>query len=461
MARATRAASGLISTDYDVLLAEYMSLSDLVAQTPLGTFNFTGTLNKNGVAVATTGDVSTHAALTTGVHGVGAGTVAKVTDITDANLVCTDVATNNSSTTKHGFLKKLDNDATHFMNGQGTWLVPAGASGAPGGYSYRIVINGADAEAYNSTGTLVYGGATDEGATDGAQHEDVINAAITALAGTGGLVLLQAGTYNITTAILHNQNDVWLVGEGWGTILNVDGNVDAITIGADGSTMYRIGLLNLRIDCAAGTSGVCGVRQWRTTASVFQNIYITGSSANDRLQYGWFIEQEADGDHSWDNFYSNTRILNFYTDGFHIEDIEDSQFTNINVGTQNAGANACWHWETPNAGTDSGGSGLMISNFHFWGVAGNTVYGIYISGAQNGCFGSRWSNVWGGDVQNGLYFESADAHDHDMSNVKIGTCSVARLTDSGTRNYVANYKPGTSTQTGSWMTGVGFTEYTS
>lgn len=41
-------------------------------------------------------------------------------------LALTDVATNNSSTTKHGFLKKLSNVSTEFMNGQGNWATPAG-----------------------------------------------------------------------------------------------------------------------------------------------------------------------------------------------------------------------------------------------------------------------------------------------------------------------------------------------
>lgn len=46
----------------------------------------------------------------------------------DANLAITDVTTNNSSTSKHGFLKKLDNDITHFMRGDGSWAAPAAAS---------------------------------------------------------------------------------------------------------------------------------------------------------------------------------------------------------------------------------------------------------------------------------------------------------------------------------------------
>lgn len=43
----------------------------------------------------------------------------------DATLMTTDVTTNNASTGKHGFLKKLSNVATEFMDGQGNWSVPA------------------------------------------------------------------------------------------------------------------------------------------------------------------------------------------------------------------------------------------------------------------------------------------------------------------------------------------------
>ena len=42
-----------------------------------------------------------------------------------------DIATLNSSTSKHGFLKKLDNVATNFMDGEGNWSAPAGGGGGP------------------------------------------------------------------------------------------------------------------------------------------------------------------------------------------------------------------------------------------------------------------------------------------------------------------------------------------
>jgi len=46
--------------------------------------------------------------------------------IGDADLTLADVTTNNSSASKHGFLKKLNNLSNYYMNGQGNWDVPEG-----------------------------------------------------------------------------------------------------------------------------------------------------------------------------------------------------------------------------------------------------------------------------------------------------------------------------------------------
>lgn len=50
--------------------------------------------------------------------GCGAG-------IAENALSLSDVATANASTSQHGFLPKLDNNSTHFLNGQGQWAMPA------------------------------------------------------------------------------------------------------------------------------------------------------------------------------------------------------------------------------------------------------------------------------------------------------------------------------------------------
>lgn len=50
---------------------------------------------------------------------------------TDATITTTDVTTNNVSTSKHGWTPKLDNTATHFLNGQGGWTTPTGGTTSP------------------------------------------------------------------------------------------------------------------------------------------------------------------------------------------------------------------------------------------------------------------------------------------------------------------------------------------
>lgn len=50
----------------------------------------------------------------------------------DATITTTDITTNNASTSKHGFLKKLDNNAAHYMDGTGAWSTPGGGGGSSG-----------------------------------------------------------------------------------------------------------------------------------------------------------------------------------------------------------------------------------------------------------------------------------------------------------------------------------------
>lgn len=47
-------------------------------------------------------------------------------DVTDANLLTSDITTNNVSITKHGFAPKAPNDTSKFLRGDGTWAIPTG-----------------------------------------------------------------------------------------------------------------------------------------------------------------------------------------------------------------------------------------------------------------------------------------------------------------------------------------------
>src|SRR6185369_5115230 len=48
--------------------------------------------------------------------------------VDDATISTSDITTNNASTSKHGWLKKLSNVSTEYMSGTGVWSTPAGAT---------------------------------------------------------------------------------------------------------------------------------------------------------------------------------------------------------------------------------------------------------------------------------------------------------------------------------------------
>lgn len=71
--------------------------------------------------------VVTNANLTGDVTSVGNATTIGAGKVTEAMQVLADNTTNNVSTSKHGYVPKLTNDATKFFNDQGVMAVPAGA----------------------------------------------------------------------------------------------------------------------------------------------------------------------------------------------------------------------------------------------------------------------------------------------------------------------------------------------
>ena len=64
------------------------------------------------------------AATGTGFVKSTSGVVSNVTSIVETDLSLSDNTTANSSTSKHGLLPKLDNNTSHFLNGQGGWTTP-------------------------------------------------------------------------------------------------------------------------------------------------------------------------------------------------------------------------------------------------------------------------------------------------------------------------------------------------
>ncbi len=109
-------------------------LSD--ARTPVGTALLSakiwvGSAGNVAAAVAVSGVITLSNA---GVTAYAAGS------ITEAAFNFTNNVTANASTSAHGLLPLLDNNVTHFLNGQGGWTTPGG-TGAPGGASGNVQYN--------------------------------------------------------------------------------------------------------------------------------------------------------------------------------------------------------------------------------------------------------------------------------------------------------------------------------
>lgn len=58
-----------------------------------------------------------------------------ISNITESMQSTSDVTTNNATTSKHGYIKKLSGTSTEYMDGSGNWSTPAGSGGSGGGFT--------------------------------------------------------------------------------------------------------------------------------------------------------------------------------------------------------------------------------------------------------------------------------------------------------------------------------------
>jgi hypothetical protein len=127
----------------------------------------------------------------------------------ESAVTFTDITTNNASTSKHGYLKKLSNTATEYMDGTGNWSVPAGGGGGSSGLvlldvktasassslsfdntlitstytNYMIVIQSLMT---SSSTTVKMGISVDNGATDPLDWYNMCSIDVPSINGTGG-----------------------------------------------------------------------------------------------------------------------------------------------------------------------------------------------------------------------------------------------------------------------------------
>lgn len=101
--------------------------------------------------------------------------------------------------------------------------------------------------------------------TDGTTDNVEIQAAINALASTGGRVLIRAGTYNIAASITIAKNNVTIEGEGASSILKMinAGNVNILQLGSNSTLYTNLVVRNLYFDGnSSNQSGALSLVGW-------------------------------------------------------------------------------------------------------------------------------------------------------------------------------------------------------
>lgn len=206
------------------------------------------------------------------------GVLTNCTGLPEAGLTLADNATNDSSTSKHGFLKKLDNTATNFMSGTGNWAVPAGSggitlgteqawtsgatldfTGIPAG-TKRIVIKFVGVSTSGTSNWMVQIG--DAGGIETSGYSGVTNNGGAVIVHSAGYILssaiVAAATYNATVILeLENSsNNTW---NEIGIHGRSDGTGSAPSYGT-GSKSLSAELTQFRITALNGTdTGDAGV----------------------------------------------------------------------------------------------------------------------------------------------------------------------------------------------------------
>lgn len=115
----------------------------------------------------------------------------------DTLAVPTDITTLNADTTAHGLLKKLDNIATHYIDGTGNWSVPAGnITTANFSYSYLIYRSGSTYYAQTGSGLT-------SALTSNADFATLLSGLISGIspAGTPTVFEFAAGDYLVNNVI--------------------------------------------------------------------------------------------------------------------------------------------------------------------------------------------------------------------------------------------------------------------
>lgn len=206
-------------------------------------------------------------------------------DIAETDLNLSDNTTANASTTKHGLLRKLDNTATHYLDGTGAWTTPSGS-----GTISLITSSGGSVALTNAAGPTTNVDVATSGVTGGTYGDSThvaqvqvgadgrvtsaSSVAISGSSGAGGLILLYDSTAGGSVTSFDTGANGVAAGHGHLVIyliLRSDGavTIDTALLRFNGDSGNNYDYLWLRN--AAGTLGsVSGFAQ--TAAAIGQSV---------------------------------------------------------------------------------------------------------------------------------------------------------------------------------------------
>lgn len=151
--------------------------------------------------------------------------VAQTGDYTEAQISVSDITTNNATPSAHGFLKKLSNVSTEFMNGQGNWATPAGggnvtATGSPTTGQLAVWTSATAVQGMNTPTVYAanYGVLCDGSTNDAPALQNAVNAAIVGTQGravslprgTGNCMMGSGLTIANVSGLIFEGNGAWL-----------------------------------------------------------------------------------------------------------------------------------------------------------------------------------------------------------------------------------------------------------
>lgn len=214
--RATINTSGVLSVPASISTP---ALSNLTSNGPVYTSGGVGTLNIG----TTTGSGTVYALansptfITPALGTPSSGTLTNATGLPEGGLSLTDITTNNSSTSKHGFLLKLNNTSTTYMDGTGNWSTPSVSSVSRLFSHFADVGNSGTSETDLYTDTISAGKLASNGDTIIAQYGGSVIGAATAAQEIkiyfGGTAIVDSGPLTINSGTKYFRADVSCVRE--------------------------------------------------------------------------------------------------------------------------------------------------------------------------------------------------------------------------------------------------------